>query len=93
MTPQERHDRLRKRKARRREERRRRALGAKPQSESLSRIQPWAKLGMSRARWYRLGKPDETTSCAAGETTSCELTEQEFIDEINAAIAEIERDA
>ena len=28
------------------------------EKESLSRQKPWEKLGMSRAKWYRLGKPD-----------------------------------
>src|SRR5262245_60932482 len=40
---------LRKRKARLRKERMRRALGKRPQSESLSATQPWRKMGMSRA--------------------------------------------
>lgn len=34
-------------------ERKRRELGAKPQSQSLSRIKPWEELNMSRSKWYR----------------------------------------
>jgi hypothetical protein len=37
-------------------ERRRRALGMRPQSESLSATQPWRALGMSRRTWYRRNK-------------------------------------
>lgn len=28
------------------------------EAQSISRAQPWAALGMSRATWYRHGKPD-----------------------------------
>jgi len=46
----------------------RRALGMRPQSESLSATQPWRELGMSRAAWYRRNKArgdSETTLSAA----------------------------
>jgi len=33
------------------------ALGAKPHSQSASRTKPWEAVGMSRASWYRAGKP------------------------------------
>jgi hypothetical protein len=40
---------------------RRRARGAQPRADylaqSLSRVRPWVALGMSRASWYRAGKP------------------------------------
>jgi hypothetical protein len=56
---------LRKRKARLREERRRRAQGAKPRPQSLSRIEPWKALNISRAKWYRQQKVRrETNTCA-----------------------------
>ncbi|WP_369723087.1 hypothetical protein AB8Z38_03100 [Bradyrhizobium sp. LLZ17] len=60
----------RKQRARQREEQRRRANGSKTRAEyeaqSVSRSKPWEALGMSRARWYRLGKPAaETSPCAA----------------------------
>jgi hypothetical protein len=46
---------------RQRDERRRRSKGAKPredyEAKSKSRTKPWAKFGMSRASWYRAGKP------------------------------------
>jgi hypothetical protein len=46
---------------RKRDEVKRRAAGAIPRSEyeanSLSQKKPWELLGMSRAKWYRLGKP------------------------------------
>jgi hypothetical protein len=52
----------RKAKARQRDEVRRRTAGAKTRSEyeadSLSRTRPWERLGMSRAGWYRAGKPN-----------------------------------
>ena len=35
----------------------RHALGAQPRKASLARTQPWKKLGMSRAKWFRKGKP------------------------------------
>lgn len=35
----------------------RQAAGAKPQAASNARIQPWKQLGISRATWYRKGKP------------------------------------
>lgn len=40
---------------------RRRRQGSKPraqyEAQSISRAKPWATLGMSRAAWYRAGKP------------------------------------
>ncbi|UVO34675.1 hypothetical protein KUL72_24820 [Bradyrhizobium arachidis] len=34
----------------------RRAKGAKPHSQSLAQTKPWEKLGVSRAKWFRLRK-------------------------------------
>lgn len=56
---------------REREKARRRAAGAIDratyEANSLSRRKPWEALGMSRASWYRAGKPmppaDETSPC------------------------------
>jgi hypothetical protein len=48
---------LRKRRDRLAKERKRRALGMRPQSESLSATQPWNEMGMSRRSWYRRNKP------------------------------------
>lgn len=49
------------RRRRERHEAARRAAGAIPRAEyegnSISRKKPWEKLGMSRATWYRQGKP------------------------------------
>ena len=59
---------LRKRRDRMAKEQKRRALGMRPQSESLSATKPWEKLGMSRAAWYRRNKHrsrGETTLSAA----------------------------
>ena len=36
----------------------RRAAGAKPQASSDNATRPWEALGMSRATWYRKGKPE-----------------------------------
>lgn len=51
------------RRHREREKARRRANGAQSREEylagSISRQKPWEALGMSRAKWYRLGKPSE----------------------------------
>jgi hypothetical protein len=47
---------LRKRRDRVAKEAKRRALGMRPQSESLSATKPWEKLGMSRTVWYRQNK-------------------------------------
>jgi hypothetical protein len=48
-------------RARLAKEERRRAAGAKARADyeatALSRKKPWAALGMSRASWYRTGKP------------------------------------
>jgi hypothetical protein len=57
---------LRERQNRMAHERRRRALGMRPQSESLS-TQPWRALGMSRAAWYRRNKTrrDSETTLSA----------------------------
>jgi hypothetical protein len=48
--------------ARTRKQRRRRAAGAEPRADyeanSISRTKPWVRLGMSRAGWYRAGKPN-----------------------------------
>jgi hypothetical protein len=48
---------LRKRQNRIAHERRRRGLGMRPRTEyeanSMSKAQPWRKMGMSRATWYR----------------------------------------
>jgi hypothetical protein len=59
---------LRKRRDRMAKEAKRRARGMRPQSESLSRAQPWRELGMSRTTWYRRNKTRkrrETTLSAA----------------------------
>jgi ElaB/YqjD/DUF883 family membrane-anchored ribosome-binding protein len=57
---------------RKRDEARRRAAGAVEratyEANSLTRQKPWEALGMSRASWYRAGKP-----MPAGETSSCVL--------------------
>jgi hypothetical protein len=47
---------LRKRRWRFNAERRRRALGMRPQSQSLSRLKPWEAEGMTRRTWYRRNK-------------------------------------
>ena len=47
---------LRKRKDRIAKECKRRALGMRPQSESLSATEPWRDLGISRRTWYRRNK-------------------------------------
>jgi hypothetical protein len=47
---------LRKRRWRLNAERRRRGRGARPQSQSLSRLKPWETEGMSRRTWYRKNK-------------------------------------
>lgn len=43
-----------------------RAAGAVSRAEyeanSISKLKPWEQLGMSRAKWYRLGKPSSETS-------------------------------
>lgn len=52
-----------KEKRRAREENRRREAGAKPRAASLSRLRPWETAGVSRAKWYRDRKRDETVSC------------------------------
>jgi len=57
---------LRKEKDRAYQERKRRARGARPQSESLSKTQPWKGLGMSRRTWERhRNKARDATSSAA----------------------------
>jgi hypothetical protein len=52
---------LRKAKAKNREAARRLAKGATPralyESKSHSQTKPWQTLGMSRAKWYRAGRP------------------------------------
>src|SRR2546429_8197378 len=76
---------LRKRRDRIARERKRRALGMRPQSESLSATKPWRELGMSRAAWYRRNKArrkGETTLsaalfiCSEDRTVSTGLSEQ-----------------
>ncbi|EEU1109714.1 replication protein [Escherichia coli] len=61
---------------RKREEARRRAAGAVDretyEQASLSRQKPWEALGMSRASWYRAGKP----AAPAGETSPCVLQDE-----------------
>jgi hypothetical protein len=61
MTKAERLARRRQHK-RQRKEAIRRAAGAKPraiyEATSISRNKPWEALGMSRASWYRTGKPN-----------------------------------
>jgi hypothetical protein len=68
MSRAERIQRRRERDRTRRQQRRR-AGGAKPrnqyEAQSISRAQPWAALGMSRATWYRTGKPTRETSASA----------------------------
>jgi hypothetical protein len=51
----------RKRKDRERKAAARLAKGARPHSESYAATEPWAKAGMSRATWYRHGKPRRET--------------------------------
>ena len=52
----------RREKGRARDQQRRRAKGAKPRAqyegESISRTKKWNELGISRATWYRHGKPN-----------------------------------
>lgn len=59
---------------RKRDEERRRAAGAIEreayEANSLSKKKPWEALGMSRAKWYRLGKPMPVES----ETSSSPIT-------------------
>lgn len=59
-----------------REEGRRRAAGAIDrqtyEQASLSRQKPWEALGMSRASWYRAGKPTPAES----ETSPCVLQDE-----------------
>lgn len=44
------------------------ADGHKPQLDSITRAKPWEALQMTRATWYRKGKPSlETTSSPIGE--------------------------
>jgi hypothetical protein len=40
----------------------RRAKGARPRAESAARTKPWLALGMSRATWFRRGKPAVSTA-------------------------------
>ena len=56
--------RLARRKAKDREDKaaKRLASGARPRSESAARTKPWLALGMSRATWYRRGKPTVSTA-------------------------------
>lgn len=65
---------LRKRKDRMAKERRRREQGARPQSHSLSRTEPWKKLNMSRAKWYRLHKQKRAASETTSSTAETETT-------------------
>ena len=62
---------------RERQKARRRAAGAIDretyESQSLSRTKPWEALGMSRASWYRAGKPTPP----AGETGACVLHDRQ----------------
>lgn len=48
---------LRRKKKRWREAARRRATGAKSRLDSAAQTKPWEAMGMSRATWYRRGKP------------------------------------
>ena len=58
-------DDVRREKNRKRKEAERRAAGVRPREEYLAEVKanslkaqkPWEKLGMSRATWYRKGKP------------------------------------
>jgi hypothetical protein len=43
---------------RERHEEHRRAIGMVDREQSISRQKPWEALGMSRATWYRKGKPE-----------------------------------
>jgi hypothetical protein len=61
---------LRKRQNRLAHERGRRAMGMRPQSESLSRTKPWEKEGMSRRTWYRRNK---VTTGTRGTTLSAPI--------------------
>jgi hypothetical protein len=61
---------LRTRQNRLAHERRRRAMGMRPQSESLSRSKPWEKDGMSRRAWYRRNK---VTTGTRGTTLSAPI--------------------
>jgi hypothetical protein len=61
---------LRKRSDRLYQECKRRASGARAQSQSLCRTQPWKELGMSRRTWYRRNKLRTGTS---GTTSSAPI--------------------
>jgi hypothetical protein len=64
--------RLRRLRARQREALRRRHRGARPQSESLSRIKPWKAEGVSRRTWERRRKKAANrSSSAVHDANSC----------------------
>jgi hypothetical protein len=41
---------------------------AEYEAKSLARSKPWEALGMSRATWYRKGKPNVKTGCVESPT-------------------------
>jgi adenine/guanine phosphoribosyltransferase-like PRPP-binding protein len=41
---------------------------AEYEAKSLASSKPWKALGMSRATWYRKGKPNAKTSCVEPPT-------------------------
>ncbi len=61
---------------RRRDEARRRAAGAIDretyEANSVSRQKPWEALGMSRASWYRAGKPVPTPETGSSPITAAQ---------------------
>jgi hypothetical protein len=72
---------LRKRRDRLAKERKRRGRGARPRSEyeanSLSKTKPWEQLGLSRARWYRLGRPAAVNEAETSTSTAVFLKAEE----------------
>ncbi len=67
------------------DELKRREAGARPQSQSLSRIKPWEAEGISRRTWYRRraeadpdGSPDEGAPAEMAQLPEAQLPEQQI---------------
>jgi hypothetical protein len=64
----------------------RRAMGMRPQSESLSTTKPWLSLGMSRRTWERRRKPDAVLSAAIEPAAAAVLSARQSDATLSAPI-------
>ena len=73
---------LRKKKKRWQQAARRRAAGAKSHADSDAQKRPWETMGMSRSKWYSLGKPTPAKPVPAARPVGLNRGQQTVVDTV-----------